>query len=122
MGAQRELTLRYEVRRLRETGVRGAERPPLVEEFLGLDRARLAALGYALDGAVPTGDRFTGVVEVVRVTIVGGRRAVVETVDVLDERVAFRVLNGLRLPRAEQMAVSMEQMQAEADAFARCGG
>lgn len=61
-------------------------------------------------------------VEVVRVTIVGGRRAVVETVDVLDERVAFRVLNGLRLPRAEQMAVSMEQMQAEADAFARCGG
>lgn len=111
------LVHRYEVRRSREPGLRGAERPPAVEEFLGLDRARLAALGYALDGPTYTGERFTGELSIVRVAYVSGARMTEEEVDRLDERVAFRVLNELRLPRCDEMAVGMDRIHAEAEAL-----
>ncbi len=115
--AQRDLLLRFEVRRAREPGVRGAERPPTVEEFLGLDRARLAALGYALDGPTHTGERYTGELSIVLVAYVAGARVTEEEVDRLDERVAFRVLNELRLPRCDEMSVGMDRIQAEAEAL-----
>lgn len=112
---------RYEVRRDCAPGLRGSARPPIVEEFLALDRARLAAFGYALDGATHTGERLTGELSIVRVAYVSGARVMEEEVDRLDERVAFRVLNDLRLPRADQMAVAFDRLQAEADAMARLG-
>ena len=43
------------------------------------------------------------------------------TVDVIDERVAFRVLNELDLPNADRLAVSMEHLQEEANRLTRLG-
>lgn len=111
----RETSVRYEVRRLREDGSNGAARPPIVEEFLALDRARLAALSHALDGPTVTGDRFTGTVLVYQVLRGGGGPARPTLIDVIDERVAFRLLNETRLPRADQLAVSIDRLQARID-------
>ncbi|MFN3631139.1 MAG: hypothetical protein ACK4XK_13960 [Casimicrobiaceae bacterium] len=109
----------FEVHRLREPGEYGAARPPLIEVFAGLDRARIAALGYALDGPTAAGDRFTGRVRVFRVFRIGGDRVNETLVDDLDERVAFRVLNELALPRADAMAVSLERLQGEVSRMAQ---
>lgn len=111
----------YEVRRGLEPGKRGVVRPPLVEEFRGLDRARLAALGYALDGPSTTGQRFTGTISIYRVSSIGGRRINSELVDVIDERVAFRVLNELTLPRAADLSVPVERLQEETNRLERLG-
>ncbi len=91
-----DATVRYEVHRIREPGQMGAVRLPLVEEFLGLDRARLAALGYGLDGPTAFGERFTGLIRVVQVFYCAGVRGRVEVIDEVDERVAFRFLNEVR--------------------------
>lgn len=117
----REQRTFHEVRRLREPGPMGIIRPPLVEDHGGLDRARLAAMAYALDGPTATGDQFTGTVEVHRVVKSGDRTVRTELVDVIDERVAFRVLNELELPRATGMAVPVERLQEEANRLARMG-
>ncbi|WP_146193603.1 hypothetical protein [Sphingosinicella humi] len=69
----------------------------MVQEHYGLDRARLQALGFALDGPDPT---FTGRVRVVQVIKNGDKRCAELELDVLDERVAFLVLNQIKLPRA----------------------
>lgn len=111
----REASVRYQVHRLRESGANGAVRPPIVQEFLGLDRARLAALGYALDGSTAVGDRFTGTVQALQVIYCGGRPARPELIDVIDERVAFRLLTETRLPRADLLAVPLERLQAQID-------
>lgn len=117
----REQRTIYEVRRYRESGENGRERSPAVEAFAGLDRARLAALGYALDGPTSTGERFTGRDEVHRVFEVGEKRVSTELVDHLDERVAFRVLNELALPRADALSVSVERLQEAANRLTRLG-
>lgn len=101
--------------------MRGADRGPFVERYFGLDRARIAALGYALDGPTSSGERFTGEVTVVRITHIGGRPDREEVVDQIDERVAFRLLNELRLPRANQMALAFDVIQSEADKLAALG-
>jgi hypothetical protein len=111
----RETSVRYEVRRLREDGANGATRSPIVEEFLALDRARLAALSHALDGPTVTGDRFTGTMLVFQVLRGAGGPAKPTLIDVIDERVAFRLLNETRLPRADQLAVSLDRLQAQID-------
>lgn len=90
----RDTTVRYEVHR--ERGRDGGARPPAVEEFYGLDRARIAALGYALDGPTYAGDLFTGEVRVVQVLYSSGVRCRTELIDVVDERVASRLLNEVR--------------------------
>ncbi len=105
----------YEVRRNREPGEMGVVRPPIVETHLGLDRARIAALGYALDGPTAASDRFTGRVQVRRVFMVGSIRVSEATVDLFDERVAFRLLNELVLPRADALSVSLDRLQVEVD-------
>lgn len=117
----RETRTFYEVRRLREPGAKGVERVPDVQTFYGLDRARLAALGYALDRSMVDGPFYTGRVEVHRLMTIGEKVMTCTLVDVLDERVAFRVLNELSLPRADAMAVSVERLQAETDRLARLG-
>ena len=117
----REQRTEYEVVRARAPGPKGVERSPEVEAFAGLDRARLAALGYALDGPTSTGERFTGRVEVHRVLEVGEKRVSTALVDVLDERVAFRVLNELALPHADALSVSVERLQEEANRLTRLG-
>ena len=117
----REQRTTYEVIRAREPGEGGKERSPAVEEFAGLDRARLAALGYALDGPTSTGERFTGRVEVHRLFLVSGNVVSRSVVDVLDERVAFRLLNELALPRADALSVSVERLQEEANRLTRLG-
>lgn len=109
----------FEVHRLREPGEYGVARPPLVEVFAGLDRARIAALGYALDGPTAAGDRVTGRVLVYQVFRIGGDKVNETLVDCLDERVAFRVLNELALPRADAMAVSLERLQGEVNRMAQ---
>lgn len=114
-------TIRYEVRRECEPGARGIERQPVVEEFGGLDRARLSALGHALDGPTSSADRFTGTVMVAQVFWVGDRRARTEIIDVVDERVAFRLLNEVKLPKPADLSVSMDRIQAEVDALAALG-
>ena len=117
----REQRTTYEVIRAREPGEGGKERGPAVEQFAGLDRARLAALGYALDGPTSTGERFTGRVEVHRLVLVSGNVVNRSVVDVLDERVAFRLLNELALPRADALSVSVERLQEEANRLTRLG-
>lgn len=82
---------RFEVVREKRQG------PPQVEEYLGLDRARAQALGYALDG--PRGP-YSGRVQVAQVIYVCGRRAQRRELDLLDERVASIFLYGVELPRA----------------------
>lgn len=114
----RDTTVRYEVRRERSAGREGAARPPAVEVFLSLDRARLAALGYALDGVTTsTGDRFTGVVQIVMVVRASAGEVGRRVIDVIDERVAFRLLNDVRLPQAGQLALSVDQLQRKVDAI-----
>lgn len=109
----------YEVRRLRKSGSQ------TVEEHPALDRARLAALGYALDGDWAEGlasrTALTGIVEIHRLFYQGGKCLRSTLIDVLDERVAFRVLSEIRLPRAGQLSVSVEKLQKEVDALARIG-
>ncbi|WP_293645424.1 hypothetical protein [Sphingopyxis sp. RIFCSPHIGHO2_12_FULL_65_19] len=112
---------RYEVHRDREPGSRGIERQPVIEEFNALDRARISALSYALDGPTSSGERFTGTVTVMQVYWIGDRRASTEIVDVIDERVAFRLLNEVRIPRARELTVSLERIQAEVNALAHLG-
>lgn len=113
----RDVTVRYEVHRMRDPGQKGAARPPLVEEFYGLDRARLAALGYGLEGPTGIGDRFTGLINVVQVFYTSGIRCRSEIVDEVDERVASRLLNEVRFPRASELAVRVAHLQAEVDAL-----
>ena len=117
----RERRTSYEVRRYRESGEKGRGRAPTIEVFLGLDRARIVALGYALDGPTSTGERFTGRVEVHRVIEVGNKKIRSTLIDILDERVAFRVLNELELPRADALSVSVERLQEEANRLASLG-
>ena len=114
---ERDASVRYEVHREREDGANGAARPPIVEEHLGLDRARIAALSDALDGPTPTGDRFTGLVRIVQVFYSSGIRRTSEVVDEVDERVASRLLNEVRWPRACELAVPLDRLQADADAL-----
>ena len=104
---------RYEVHRERHGGLK-----PTVDEYFGLDRARIAALSHALDGSNQMGERFTGTVTVERVLYFGDRIGRRETVDVIDERVASRLLNELRLPRPEQLRQSFDAVQGEADGLA----
>lgn len=111
----------YEVHRDCEPGKRDVVRLPVIEKFHGLDRARLAALGYALDGPTSTDDRFTGTVRIYRLMAIGETRVKTELVDVLDERVAFRLLNELSFPRADQLAVPVERLQDETNRLARMG-
>ena len=115
--AERDTSVRYEVHREREPGQRGAPRPPVVEEFYGLDRARIAALSYALDGSTIAGDRFTGTVRVFQVFSGGGRARAPSLVDVIDERVASRLLNEVRLPRADSLMVPVSSLQSAIDAL-----
>lgn len=113
----------HEVHRERPEPKRGV-RPPIVEKFHGLDRARLAALGYALDGAKNAGNEeelFTGLVAIYRVMLQGERELSRDLVDVFDERVAFRVLNDLVLPRPGQLSVSVERLQDEVNRMAALG-
>ena len=117
----RETRTIYEVRRLREPGKKGARREPDIETFSGLDRARIAGLGYALDGSATDRSFYTGIVEIHHVMTIGDRVVRRDIVDVLDERVAFRVLNELSLPRADAFTVPIERLQAEADRLASLG-
>ncbi|OYW45914.1 MAG: hypothetical protein B7Z08_04815 [Sphingomonadales bacterium 32-68-7] len=112
-------TVRYEVHRTRsdtQDGKQAIQRPPLTEEFLALDRARIAALAYALDGPAQDGG-ITGEVRIVqKLYSAGGARVERETtIDVIDERVAVRLLNEVRLPRAQELAISKAQLQEEVD-------
>lgn len=117
----REQRTFHEVHRLRGSDPKGIARVPLIEEHGGLDRARLAALGYALDGPTTSSEQFTGTVEVHQVTMSGDRLVKQELVDVIDERVAFRLLSELTLPRANHLAVPVERLQEEANRLARLG-
>lgn len=109
----------YEVRRLRKSG------EPTIEEHLALDRARLAALSYALDGDWAenrsSGKALTGIVEVHRVFYHGGKWLRSTLVDELDERVAFRLLNEVELPRAGQLSLTVEQFQGPISTLAKMG-
>lgn len=113
----KDTTVRYEVHRMREAGAGGVERPPIVEEFYGLDRARLAALSYALDGPTASVERFTGVLQVVQVMSHSGVARRHDLIDVIDERVAVRLLNEVRMPHASELSVSIDQLQADVDAL-----
>lgn len=101
----------YELHRHRLT----PGKAPKVEEYMGLDRARLAAFGYALDGSTSTGEQYTGVVSIMEVFYVNLRRLRDTVIDVIDERVAFRLLNELKLPRADQLSVSVDRLQVQAN-------
>lgn len=116
LNRNREQRTIYEVHRYADDGVL-----PIVEEYGGLDRARLAALGYALDGATTTTERLSGRVGVLRVFYSGGVRINETLVDILDERVAFRVLNELSLPHADALTVPIERLQAEANRLSALG-
>ena len=111
----RNFAVRYEVHRLRASGRAGVARPPLVEQYFGLDRARISALTHALDGSTHDGDRFNGVVQVFQVLYRTDREIKRALVDVLDERVAFRILNEARLPRADQLSIDLETFQSDLD-------
>lgn len=115
---QREL---YEVRRQRRAAEAGKAREPYVESFYGLDRARLAAFAHALDGPDGPDKSVTGVVEVFRIHLNGDRLIREELVDVIDERVAFRLLNDIELPRPNQLSVAVERLQEEANRLERLG-
>lgn len=110
---ERNRAVRYEVHRMRATGRLGVEKPPIVEVFLGLDRARLSALTHALDGTTQCGDRFTGLVHVFEVFYQGEYETKRALIDSIDERVASRILNETRLPRADQLSVDIESFKSE---------
>ena len=113
--ADRKFAVRYEVHRLRAKARPGVARPPIVEQFLGLDRARLSALTHALDGSTHDGDRFNGIVQVFEVFHLADREIKRTLLDVLDERVSFRILNETRLPRADQLSIDVDAFQTELD-------
>ena len=119
--ADQRYDTRYEVHRSRFPGKGGAIKAPFVASYLGLDRARLAALGWALEGQSMIDECFTGIVSIYKVGGFNGRRSAAELVDVIDERVAFRVLNELALPRPEDLTVSIERMQVEVDRLKHLG-
>ena len=110
---ERKFSVRYEVHRERERGRAGVVPPPTIEIFLGLDRARLSALSNALNGPSHTGYKYSGTVRVFEIFYRGSCEFKRALVDVIDERVASRVLNEVRLPRANQLSVSMESLQEE---------
>jgi len=112
---ERKFAVRYEVHRMRANGRLGVAQPPVVECFLGLDRARLSALAHALEGATHSGERFTGIVQVFEVYYRASRETKRTLLDVLDERVAFRILNETRLPRADQLSIDVEAFQSDLD-------
>ena len=111
----------YEVRRQRRGGEGGVPREPYIETFYGLDRARLAAFAHALDGPDGPDKTVTGVVEICRVRLYGEDVITQELVDVIDERVAFRVLNDTKLPRPSALAVPLERLQEEMNRLKRLG-
>lgn len=111
----------YEVRRQRCVAKGGKPRETYVENFLGLDRARLAAFTHALDGADGPDKTVTGIVEIFRVDLVGDRVVKEELIDVIDERVAFRLLNDIELPRPNQLSVAIERLQEEVNRLERLG-
>lgn len=119
--SQTDYAVRHEVHRQRgvTNQANTALKKPLVEHFNGLDRARLAAFGWALDGPTVTGELFTGIVEIYEVAYVSGQVVRRELVDRVDERVAHRLLNELRLPKAEDMAFSLARLEAQVDRLAR---
>lgn len=120
LGTQEQRTI-YQVQRERSAGQGDAIRKPTLEEHACLDRARLSPLNHALDGPTATGNMFTGVVSVMRRTYVGERMVANELVDVIDQRVAFRNLYELELPRASELEVAVQQLRAETDQLARMG-
>ena len=120
-GGQRDRTTHYEVRRLRLDARRGVKRDPYVETFHGLDRARLAALGYALDGPESPDKSSNGTIEIWRIRCYFGEVIGEDLVDVVDERVAFRFLNDIDLPRAEKLTVPIERLQEEVNRLERLG-
>lgn len=108
----KDTTVRYEVHRMREHRGETA-----AEEFNGLDRARLAALGYALDGPTTMGQCYSGLVQIRQVFYLSGVMCRTELIDEVDERVALRLLNEVTLPRADQLAVPLSRIQAEVNAL-----
>ena len=66
------------------------------EAFIGLDRARLAAFSHALDGSIQK-QGLTGRVTLERIQYASGKGIGRALVDPIDERLAFRVLNDMRL-------------------------
>ncbi len=111
----------YEVRRQRRAAEGGMPRKPYVESFYGLDRARLAAFGHALDGPDGPDKSVTGVVEICRIHLNGDQVIREELIDLIDERVAFRFLNDIALPRPNQLSVAVERLQEEVNRLERLG-
>ncbi|WP_100259717.1 hypothetical protein [Qipengyuania seohaensis] len=107
---------RYEVHREHQKGTQIGVAGTEVEEFFGLDRARIAALTYALDGPQQE-RRLTGNVSIRRLMYIGQRKVKDELVDVLDERVAHRLLNELTFPRSDQMGRSVDSLQGDVNAL-----
>lgn len=101
----------YEVHRKRLVG-RGTA---AVVEYLGLDRARLAGFAHALDGPSCPAESFSGTIRINQVDYVGQHRLRTELIDLIDERVAFRILNELTIPHANRFSVSIEALQKEVD-------
>jgi hypothetical protein len=106
---------------MRQSAHGGVTRSPYVETFHGLDRARLSAFTHALDGPDGPDKSVTGVVEVYRIHRQGSQVLSEEIVDVIDERVAFRFLNNIELPRADQLSVAVERLQEEVNRLERLG-
>jgi|GEM_PF-1937497 len=115
-----DYAVRYEVQRQRglTNHAKTSHRAPLVETFYGLDRARLAALGWALDGQTVTGELFSGIVEIFEVAYASSKEVRRQLIDRIDERVAHRLLNELRFPKAEDMSYSLARLEAEVDHIA----
>lgn len=117
----RDHSTRYEVRRLRQPSHGGVIRYPYIETFHGLDRARLAAFAHALDGPDGPDKTITGLVEICRIHLNGDQVVKEELVDLIDERVAFRFLNDIALPRPAQLSVPVERLQEEVSRLERLG-
>lgn len=71
--------------------------PHDVEEHLGLDFARVAALGYALAGRKGP---YTSRVRIRQVWLLDSKRGPEREIDDIDERVASIFLYGVTLPKA----------------------
>ena len=93
---QPKRSARFEVLREKKPG-RGE---PDVEVHLGLDYARLAALGYALEGPKEGAPHYSGRVRIRQVWVTEGVRGPSFDLDVLDESVASRFLYAVEIPRA----------------------